>query len=84
MGSPVPAQMVLWFASFGSRSSDETLFCEKCCETNSHSGSGASASSVRQTPPLALAIQRVQSPGTQSGEIAAWTVRPLKFSVPAL
>ena len=78
--------------SFGSSSSDETLFWSSPPETNSHAGprmrrvagsSTARALSVRQTPPL-LAIQSVHSPGRAGRRDPPWTVRPPKFSVPAL
>jgi hypothetical protein len=51
---------------------------------NSHCGVAASAFAVRQTPPLAFAIQSVHPVSEQLGSMTASIVRPPKLSVPAL
>jgi len=84
LGSPVPAQRVFDDRSLGSSASAATLLCSKVWETYDHSGSSASASFVRQTPPPAFASQRRQLPATQYGSISTAIERPAKLSVFAL
>jgi len=61
-GSPVPTQSVSLCLSFGSSWIDAVLLCSKTRDRYFHWGLFASASSVRQTPPFAFAIQRRQDP----------------------
>ena len=89
-GSPVPTNRVRPCLSFGSSSIDAVLLCSNPADTYCHFVESARASFVRQTPPLAFAIQRVHWPPLalalppQFGSIATCAMRPLKSGVPAL
>src|SRR5215831_12197768 len=95
LGSPVPAQIVRWSRSLGSRARADVFCWAKEPDMKSQSGpsyfevlgsSTARALSVFHTPPLVAAIHIVQlsRPDRQSGEITPATVRPPKFSVPVV
>src|SRR5262249_30254560 len=78
VGSPLRAESGCWGGAFGSSASAAVLFESKLDDRYCHFGWGARASSVRQMPPPAFAIQSRQSPAVcpQSGSIRLCAVRP--------
>src|SRR2546425_714302 len=74
--SPVPTQTVFPLGSLGSSATDPTALPANADDRYIQCGSGARASSVRQTPPPEVAAYSRQDPGAQSGASARAVVRP--------